>query len=246
MTAFLRKLMSKNNAPKSAAASFEQLEGRALFSVTAFVNILGELNVIGTAGDDRIAVSYSDNGTTFDPFDNKIFVRVNDKTTITLPGWNFNRVFMWGHEGNDHLTNNTPAPSQIFGGDGNDTLVGGMHSDLLDGQFGDDTLYGKAGNDGLFGDFGRDALFGGDGDDMLDTGFDLDFNETAYGGSGWDRFRHEPSLTPSSQRARTNSGPAVFVVRKCNHRDTEGHREHRGVPDLPHRIANVKRFRSAQ
>ena len=192
MIAFLRNLMSRTTASTTGAATtrcaaFEQLEGRAMFSVSAFVNIFGELNVHGTAGNDRIAVSFSDNGT-WDPFDNKIIVRAGDQT-MTLPGWNFNRIFVWGHDGNDHISHNTHVPSHLFGGNGNDTLSGGFHGDLLDGQAGDDTLYGNWGNDALHGGWGRDALYGGNGDDILDTGFDVDFGETAYGGAGWDRFR---------------------------------------------------------
>ena len=186
-TAHNRK--SQSPATPRAAAALERLEGRTMFAVNAFVNILGELNVVGTPGDDRIAVSFSDNGTPFDPFDNKVIVKIGDKMTTTLPGWNFNRVFIWGHDGNDHLSNNTMVPSQIFGGNGHDTLIGGVHNDLLDGEAGDDTLYGNPGNDALQGGWGRDFLYGGNGDDILDTGFDVDFGEVAQGGAGLDRFR---------------------------------------------------------
>src|SRR5439155_5484393 len=87
-----------------------------------------------------------------------------------------------GFGGNDQLSvggNPDYGPSNLDGGDGNDTLTaggrddalgGGNGNDLLDGGDGNDALDGGSGNDTLSGGGGGDNLFGGAGDDILDGG----------------------------------------------------------------------------
>jgi Ca2+-binding RTX toxin-like protein len=80
-------------------------------------------------------------------------------------------IEVFGQGGDDTIAldeSNGALPSaQLFGGDGNDTLIGGSSADFLFGQSGNDTLEGKAGNDLLFGGAGNDTLTGGAGDDQV-------------------------------------------------------------------------------
>lgn len=116
--------------------------------------------------------------------------------------------------GNDRIDlSASPAPAQVFGesgsdtiygGSGNDTLVGGGQGDYLYGNGGNDVLYGAemvahgytddwnymdggAGNDSLYGGNGGNTEFGGDGNDALygGTGGSVSW---LYGGNGADRF----------------------------------------------------------
>jgi Ca2+-binding RTX toxin-like protein len=63
---------------------------------------------------------------------------------------------LFGNNGNDTLVNDTnplsSVGSLIDGGDGNDLLVGGNATDVIFGGDGVDTIYGRGGNDFLFGD----------------------------------------------------------------------------------------------
>src|SRR4051794_2570429 len=56
----------------------------------------------------------------------------------------------FGQAGNDTIvldeSNGALPAANLFGGDGNDTLIGGSGNDLLFGQNGNDTLIGGAGN----------------------------------------------------------------------------------------------------
>ena len=85
-----------------------------------------------------------------------------------------------GLPGNDVLlvddSNGPMPPSNLFGGEGDDTLTGSANADELDGGPGNDTLFGRDGNDHLFGGPGNDTLiggrgvdehFGGEGDDQI-------------------------------------------------------------------------------
>jgi Ca2+-binding RTX toxin-like protein len=83
------------------------------------------------------------------------------------------------------VTVNLRAFSNLFGGDGDDTLIGGNSNDLLDGGNGDDFLDGGRGDDYLFGGAGNDIMHGGDGNDFLNGGTG---NDSMWGGNGNDRF----------------------------------------------------------
>jgi len=101
-------------------------------------------------------------------------------------------------DGNDFVSldeTNGPLPAaQLFGGDGNDTLIGGSGADRLSGQDGDDTLSGGAGNDTFFAGSGNDSVVGGTGADVafLGAGNDVfrwdqgDGSDRVEGGAGHD------------------------------------------------------------
>ena len=80
-------------------------------------------------------------------------------------------IQMFGQAGDDTIaldeSNGALPAAQLFGGDGNDTLIGGSGNDLLFGQAGNDTLLGKGGDDQLFGGDGNDTLNGGAGNDQM-------------------------------------------------------------------------------
>ncbi len=77
----------------------------------------------------------------------------------------------FGGAGDDTIaldeSNGALPAAQLFGGDGNDTLIGGSGNDMLFGQAGNDTLLGKGGDDFLFGGDGNDTLIGGAGNDQV-------------------------------------------------------------------------------
>jgi Ca2+-binding RTX toxin-like protein len=84
---------------------------------------------------------------------------------------------------NDDVLNGDEGADRIFGGSGDDLLAGGLDSDHLAGSAGDDDLNGASGNDTLTGGTGSDSLYGGDDDDRLVGGSDEDVLD---GGSGND------------------------------------------------------------
>ena len=85
-----------------------------------------------------------------------------------------------GLAGDDNFSvneaNGPVPPTNLLGGEGDDTLIGGSSADELDGGPGNDTLragggddrlLGGSGNDILIGGTGVDQFFGGDGDDQI-------------------------------------------------------------------------------
>ncbi len=155
--------------------------------------------VSGTAGADKLVVRY-------DAAADQVYVEVNGVgTRVSLPGIEVAgvnalaghdrltidfqqkaamKVSANGGDGNDHLDASTSqAAVQLYGDDGNDTLIGGMSDDILVGGGGNDTLTGGAEYDRLYGGEGHDRLYGGTGNDVLkgEAGDDV-----AEGGEGND------------------------------------------------------------
>jgi serralysin len=86
-------------------------------------------------------------------------------------------VNIYGTPSDDTLYGGTALyGSNIYAGDGWDTVYAGS---------GDDTVYGEGGNDRLYGQAGIDQLFGGQGNDTLDGGTGAD---TMTGGLDNDRY----------------------------------------------------------
>jgi len=117
-----------------------------------------------------------------------------DIATVT----NTDLIRVNGGDGNDVIrldqTNGALPAAQLFGGNGNDTLIGGSGNDLLSGGDGNDTILGGAGNDTLNGGDGNDFLDGDQGTDVayLGGGDDVfrwdqgDGSDTVHGGAGSD------------------------------------------------------------
>jgi Ca2+-binding RTX toxin-like protein len=125
--------------------------------------------VQGTAGTDVITVA--PNGKVAGSF----LVTVNGVPTVQngISG----RLLLFGLDGTDTLSVSPKItlPSQLNGGNGNDTLTGGAGKDVLIGGAGNDSLNGGAGNDSLTGGVGDDTLDGGTGTDRLVETGDVNF-----------------------------------------------------------------------
>jgi Ca2+-binding RTX toxin-like protein len=159
--------------------TLEQLDERVLPAVTAtFLPSAGVLTVFGDAQNNNIVVSRDAAG----------HILVNSGAIAIQGGSatvaNTSLIQIFGQAGNDTLSldesNGALPAANLFGGDGNDTLIGGSGNDMLFGQAGNDTLLGKGGNDLLFGGDGNDTLTGGAGDDQV------------FGGAGNDRLIWNP------------------------------------------------------
>jgi len=169
----------------------ERLDGRRLFA-------LAELEVMGTSGDDQIAVGVNNDG--------DLFISVNG-TTQTAPRDRYVKIL--GLDGNDKIHISTPLVELteqgqvvqsegpryfVDAGAGNDTVIGSSADDLITGSGGDDRLYGGGGDDELSGANGSDTLFGSSGDDTLLGGRGRDRlqggegTNLISGGDGVDRF----------------------------------------------------------
>src|SRR5687768_15328931 len=177
-----------------STGSFEHLESRRLFAVTAVFTPAngGGLSIFGDGLDNNITVSRNAAG----------HLLVNGGAvsikggTATLANTGTNSIF--GPGGNDTITlsetNGALPKGLLFGGAGNDTIHGGAGADQNFGQAGDDTALGKGRCGFLFGGTENDVLTGGDADDQVfgesgdgrmvwNPGDDTDLNE---GGAGND------------------------------------------------------------
>lgn len=90
-------------------------------------------------------------------------------------------------------TDQTYVVSELYGYDGNDTLLGGIRNDEMHGGSGrdemrggsgEDMLFGGGGSDLMFGDFDNDVLSGNGGGDIMDGGYGED---RLSGGGGRDK-----------------------------------------------------------
>ncbi len=109
-------------------------------------------------------------------------------TTISVSGLN----------GHDSLLGSFDLPSNLVGGDGDDTVRGGSAIDTLLGNNGNDSIIAGAGDDLVFAGDGADivqdsdSLTAGGGNDLIslgddvDTAFGEDGNDTIDGGDGFD------------------------------------------------------------
>ncbi|HUE71253.1 MAG TPA: hypothetical protein VMP01_10240 [Pirellulaceae bacterium] len=155
----------------------------------------GLLMVAGTDGRDTIVVQSVRgglrvllNGERFGPFD--------DVQAIVIDAGAGNDTVV--------IAGNIRIDAEIFGGEGNDTLIGGKGNDILSGDAGNDTLIGNGGDDVLSGGDGRDVLIGGNGNDLLDGGAG---NDVLIGGNGNDQL----SGGEGSDELHGNAGHDVLV-----------------------------------
>jgi Ca2+-binding RTX toxin-like protein len=207
--------------------TIELLGDRILPSVTAsFARGAGVLTVLGDNRDNNIVVSRDVAGRILVNGD-AVSVRGGVPTVA-----NTSLVQVFGLAGNDRIaldeTNGALPSANLFGGDGNDTIIGGSGNDMLFGQAGNDTLLGMGGNDMLFGGDGNDTLIGGAGDDQVfgqagndrmiwNPGDGTDLNE---GGDGIDTVEvnggnaaENFTATPNGTRVRFDRvSPAPFSL----------------------------------
>jgi Ca2+-binding RTX toxin-like protein len=195
-------------------------------TTASFLPTAGQLTVLGDTQKNNVTVSRDAAGK----------LLVNGGAVPVLGGTptvaNTSLIQVFGQDGDDTVqideTNGALPAADLFGGNGNDTLIGGSGNDLLFGQAGNDVLLGKGGNDFLFGGDGNDTLTGGAGNDQVfgqagndrmiwnpGDGSDLfeggDGNDTAEvnGGNGAETF----TLTPNGTRVRFDRiSPAPFSL----------------------------------
>lgn len=154
--------------------------------------------VIGTSGDDAIAVGMngvglnadSDADITFSPLPAQLEVR---------GGGGVNTLSARGGTGAGAVYTGS---ARLYAGDGGDTLRGGLGDDLLVGGAGNDLLEGREGNDVLQGGAGNDTLQGAGGNDELVGGAGAD---TFSASDGDDMIRADDDETDVS----INGGPGV-------------------------------------
>lgn len=161
-----RRLSKRPRVSSNWGPACESVEPRTLLSASAvFVPASGVLTVTGDAQNNTLTVGRDAAG----------HINVNGGAVAILGGSatvsNVSLIQAFGLGGNDTIsldeTNGALPSADLFGGDGNDTLIGGSGNDQLFGQAGNDTLLGKGGNDFLFGGAGNDVLTGGTGDDQV-------------------------------------------------------------------------------
>lgn len=98
----------------------------------------------------------------------------------------------------DDLFNLVVSESEVFAGQGNDTITGYADGSVINGGHGDDTfdiianvnttVNGGLGDDTIIAEGERSWIYGGDGDDVIDgTQAAGLFNSDVYGGAGDDR-----------------------------------------------------------
>ncbi len=221
-----RRNTQKSRNP-SRTRTFEQLGERIVLSVTAsFSPGTGILSVFGDAQNNTIVVSRNAVGAILV---NGGAVAIQGNTATVA---NTALIQVFGQDGNDQIsldeTNGALPAANLFGGNGNDTLIGGSGNDMLFGQAGNDTLLGKAGIDQLFGGDGNDTLTGGTGNDSVfgeagndrmiwNPGDGTDLNEggdgidtvEVNGGNGAENF----TVTPNGTRVRFDrTDPAPFSL----------------------------------
>jgi Ca2+-binding RTX toxin-like protein len=203
----------------------------------------GELQVVGTRGDDQVDINevgkklyqvhadfVPDRGhfLTFNTADvESIKILLGDGNDHAHIGGNIPLpVLIDGGNGNDHLKGGAGGDT-LLGGPGKDHLGGGRGNDLLDGGAGNDWLNGGKGNDTLLGGPGNDVLLGGPGNDLLDGGPGNDWlnggkgNDTLVGGGGNDRLKDTPkSSTKINWAGQCAAGPgsigAAREAAACN------------------------------
>jgi Ca2+-binding RTX toxin-like protein len=154
--------------------------------------------VIGTAGDDSIAVGQNGVGLNADGD--------VDVTFQQLPAG----MEVQGLAGADTLAGRGGQGAggvfagqlELVGGDGADTLRGGLGADELDGGSGNDLVEGREGADALVGGDGNDTLAGNDGNDELTGGAGAD---SFAGSDGDDVF----FATDGEADTQLNGGPGI-------------------------------------
>jgi serralysin len=137
-------------------------------SLAPSLNASGVLHVDGTPGNDAICV---------DLVAGQVIVKVN-ASTWSFPADQVKSTEIWGWQGNDTILGSAMkdviygmwGDDLIDGGAGDDFISGGAGNDTLSGAGGNDTLYGNAGSDMILGARGNDLIFGGAGRDNINGG----------------------------------------------------------------------------
>ncbi|WP_303680773.1 Ig-like domain-containing protein, partial [Pelodictyon luteolum] len=115
-------------------------------------------------------------------------------------------VNLYGNDGNNTLIGGSKNDT-LSGGIGNDTLQGGGGNDTLTGGTGNDSIDGGADNDTLTGGAGADAIVGDTGDDTIIYAAPSDLESDALsGGTGTDTVQINTSGTYDFSKLTSSTG----------------------------------------
>jgi hypothetical protein len=163
--------------PRAFRPNVVQLEGRDVPAITSIQLVGGILTVRTDNTDNAVQVSHDTSTVTVLDAKNNI--------TNSYPAAAIARVDVFGGDGNDSLISRGKSgiTVRLIGRGGNDYLEGDADRNVLIGGPGNDTLYGRGGDDICGGGDGNDFIFGGIGNDIVqgDAG-----NDYVNGGPGTD------------------------------------------------------------
>ena len=145
--------------------------GSAVSTTTAVVTgvgvIGGQLQAIGTAGDDVVTVNLATSGEQQVIRVHGSFIAGLGYVDVPLAGVQSIVVRLLGGADQATLAGSFALPAILDGGNGNDHLDAGGTGAVVLGGAGDDTLLGGQGNDILIGGLGADQLVAGSEEDIL-------------------------------------------------------------------------------
>jgi hypothetical protein len=141
--------------------TFESLEARQLMAVgKLFIAVpplvfkqVQPFVINGTAGNDFITVSYSNNKL----MGPRVVYTINNQPSIVAFPAAGVPIRVNGLGGNDTIRS-TGSGVEMFGGEGNDRLIGGPGADFMYGQNGLDTIVASGGSDYQSGGYGADTI----------------------------------------------------------------------------------------
>jgi Ca2+-binding RTX toxin-like protein len=145
----------------------EALEARAVPAIYLLED--GTMNVIGTSSADQITVDEAEVFTGYQfvsgPWGSMLYpvYETHIQATIadtsgnvleeeSFPIGDVTKLAVLGQSGDDYIVNNTDKPSDLDGGNHDDTIFGGSGRDTIRGGDGDDYLYGRDDQDELHAD----------------------------------------------------------------------------------------------
>lgn len=177
------------NRPMPFRPSVDEFEERLVPSGIRAVYDGYTLLITGTPGNDAIAVVH------------RLVAGAKEKTDFYqvkgVPGQftDVSRILVRAGAGNDTVRLDSERlgglpikiSCEVYGGDGNDTIVGSQGNDYINGNNGNDKIFGNGGNDTLLGGAGHDIISGGPGNDLLDGGSGID---TLKGDAGKDTLKN--------------------------------------------------------
>jgi hypothetical protein len=143
-----------------------QTTSRTYALITGVGILDGQLQAVGTKGDDAIVINRQGNNAF------KVHASFIKDSPRTLPAGGVTSIAMILCEGDDTATiaGNIDLPTFISAEEGDDRLNGGAGPSILLGGAGNDMIVGGSAHDILVGGFGADRIIGNGGDDILISG----------------------------------------------------------------------------
>jgi len=120
--------------------TLESLEDRKLMAAKIELGYDGEVDVVGSSGDDTIQINYEYHSRLRVVTGVQISMRTESGQYYSET-FDINRVSkinIDGYWGDDYIRNNTGITTSMMGQGGNDTLIGGSGKDVLRGGNGND------------------------------------------------------------------------------------------------------------